>query len=79
MVIEVCVLQVGVWFSYGCASLAGKQYKQAATAFRRCVNLNTDVSTCCTDVSTCEYMCCLLVVFYLICSLIDENVGLMSL
>ena len=36
-------LQVGVWFSYGCAAMACERYALAATAFRRCVSLETVV------------------------------------
>jgi len=36
-------LQVGVWFTYGCAALSCEEFSLAATAFRRCVNLDNDV------------------------------------
>lgn len=35
-------LQVGVWFTYGCAALDCEEFNLAATAFRRCVNLDND-------------------------------------
>jgi len=35
-------LQLGCWFSYGCASLASSNYEKAAAAFRRAVSLNPD-------------------------------------
>ena len=35
-------LQLGCWFSYGCASLASANFDKAATAFKRCVILNED-------------------------------------
>lgn len=35
-------LHVGTWFTYGCAALACYQYKIAATAFQRCVNMDND-------------------------------------
>lgn len=36
-------VQIGVWFTYGCASLECQEYSLAATAFRRCVTLDPDV------------------------------------
>lgn len=36
-----------MWFSYGCALLATQRFEEAAKAFRRCVNLDSDVSTSC--------------------------------
>lgn len=35
-------LQIGVWFSYGCAAMACKKFEESAQAFRRCVNINSD-------------------------------------
>lgn len=35
-------LQLPCWFSYGCSSLAAQCYDKAATAFRRCVVLESD-------------------------------------
>ncbi len=40
----VFILQVGVWFTYGCAALACDQHETAAHAFRTCVALDSDVS-----------------------------------
>ena len=36
-------MQIGVWFTYGCAALECGEFNLAATAFRRCVNLDNDV------------------------------------
>ena len=41
--LAVNAMQVGAWFSYGCAAMACEQYELAATAFRRCVTLETEV------------------------------------
>ena len=38
-------MQVGVWFTYGCAALECEEFTLASTAFRRCVNLDNDVCT----------------------------------
>ena len=35
-------LQVGIWFSYGCAAIGARKFDVAAKAFRRCVNLTND-------------------------------------
>jgi len=40
-------MQVGVWFTYGCAALDCEEFSLAATAFRRCVNLDNDVCLLC--------------------------------
>ena len=42
--VKVNPLQIGTWFTYGCAALACAQYKTAAIAFRQCVNMDNDVS-----------------------------------
>ena len=39
------MLQIGVWFSYGCASMAVKNWENAAKCFRRCVAIETQVRT----------------------------------
>ena len=38
------IFQVPVWFTYGCAALAAKDFKLAVKAFKRCVNIDYDVS-----------------------------------
>ena len=38
-------LQLGVWFSYGCACMGCSKFDLAAKAFRRCVNLEPNVSS----------------------------------
>lgn len=35
-------LQVAVWFTYGCAAMAAKNFTLAVTAFKRCVSIDYD-------------------------------------
>ena len=37
-------VQVDTWFTLGCALLRLEKYEKASDAFRRCVNLDWDVS-----------------------------------
>lgn len=41
---DFCVFQVPVWFTFGCACMAAKKFQEAVKAFKRCVNIDTDVS-----------------------------------
>jgi tetratricopeptide (TPR) repeat protein len=40
--LQVSPLQITVWFTYGCAALECEEFSLATTAFRRCVNLDSD-------------------------------------
>ena len=44
MTLYVNCLQIGVWFSFGCACMAVDRYEEAAKAFRCCVIIHSDVS-----------------------------------
>ncbi|CAD5118790.1 DgyrCDS7469 [Dimorphilus gyrociliatus] len=35
-------LQVGVWFSYGCACMASEEFEEGSRAFRTCVQIDSD-------------------------------------
>lgn len=37
-------VKIPVWFTCGCACMAAEKYEDAVRAFRRCVNIDYDVS-----------------------------------
>ncbi|KAI8788615.1 tetratricopeptide repeat protein 27 [Biomphalaria glabrata] len=46
-------LQIPVWFTYGCASMACQKFEEGAKAFKRCVNLDFDNFEAWSNLATC--------------------------
>ncbi|KAH9519559.1 Tetratricopeptide repeat domain 27, partial [Bulinus truncatus] len=51
--LQINSLQVPVWFTYGCASMACQKFDEGAKAFKRCVNIDFDNFEAWSNLATC--------------------------